>query len=58
MSSQAQAVVARPAESVDVDPTVAREPGPFKGLCANCDDRFICTCRRPESGAWFCEAYR
>ena len=58
MSSQIQAAFTRATESVDVDPPVAGEPRRFKGLCVNCDDRFICTFRRPESGVWSCEAYR
>ena len=32
--------------------------GPFKGLCVICDDRFICTFQRPESGVWHCQEYR
>ncbi|MCF7919234.1 MAG: hypothetical protein K9N06_04920 [Candidatus Cloacimonetes bacterium] len=29
----------------------------FKGLCTNCENRFICKLPRPETGVWYCEEY-
>jgi hypothetical protein len=58
MSSQAHSVLIVPDVRVNVDTRVPRSPRSFKGLCVNCDDRFICTYRWPESGVWNCEGYR
>lgn len=58
VSSQTQTVLTLPDALPVVGLGVAQEPRLFKGLCVNCDDRFICTFRRPESGVWFCEEYR
>ncbi len=34
------------------------EPGQFKGLCLNCENRHACSYLKPNGGVWHCEEYR
>lgn len=56
---QVQAEVAaetRP-ETAVVTAEQMRTLGEYKGLCASCDNREVCTKRNSEVGVWHCEEY-
>ncbi len=29
----------------------------LKGLCRNCENRYICIIKKPEGGVWHCDNY-
>lgn len=48
----------QPAQS-RVGPGAMEKDSPqFKGLCINCEDRFICTNSKTVGGIWHCEEYK
>ena len=30
----------------------------YKGLCVNCEERYMCRFPKPEGGVWHCEEYK
>ena len=34
------------------------DPGKYRGLCSDCEERHGCMFAKPEGGVWHCEEYR
>ena len=48
----------QPTDSQDRFSASADEPGQFKGLCINCENRYKCSYLKPNGGIWHCEEYK